>query len=82
MVSYTRDMLIKGIVAKEMIDCTGEDYHKHLKELYHKWEHESSETLCKKYNELDVSYTNLRAHETGRKPVCRLLLEKKKKYNS
>jgi len=53
MVSYTRDMLIKGIVAKEMIDYTGEDYHKHLKELYHKWEHESSETLCKKYNELE-----------------------------
>ena len=26
-----------------------------------------------------VSYTHLRAHETGRNPVCRLLLEKKKK---
>ena len=26
-----------------------------------------------------VSYTHLRAHETGRKLVCRLLLEKKKK---
>ena len=25
-----------------------------------------------------VSYTHLRAHETGRKLVCRLLLEKKK----
>ena len=25
-----------------------------------------------------VSYTHLRAHETGRKIVCRLLLEKKK----
>ena len=28
---------------------------------------------------LPVSYTHLRAHETGRNLVCRLLLEKKKK---
>ena len=28
---------------------------------------------------ITVSYTHLRAHETGRKIVCRLLLEKKKK---
>ena len=28
-----------------------------------------------------VSYTHLRAHETGRNLVCRLLLEKKKKQN-
>ena len=27
-----------------------------------------------------VSYTHLRAHETGRNLVCRLLLEKKKSY--
>ena len=27
-----------------------------------------------------VSYTHLRAHETGRNLVCRLLLEKKKKH--
>ena len=27
---------------------------------------------------LSVSYTHLRAHETGRNLVCRLLLEKKK----
>ena len=27
---------------------------------------------------LPVSYNHLRAHETGRKLVCRLLLEKKK----
>jgi hypothetical protein len=55
MVSYTRDMLIKRIVAKEMMDYSGEDYHKHLKELYHKWEHESSENLCLKYNQLESS---------------------------
>ena len=33
---------------------------------------------------LPVSYTHLRAHETGRNLVCRLLLEKKKniKHNT
>ena len=31
---------------------------------------------------LTVSYTHLRAHETGRNLVCRLLLEKKKKKNT
>ena len=29
-------------------------------------------------NFIPVSYTHLRAHETGRNLVCRLLLEKKK----
>ena len=29
-----------------------------------------------------VSYTHLRAHETGRNLVCRLLLEKKKQQNT
>ena len=29
-----------------------------------------------------VSYTHLRAHETGRNLVCRLLLEKKKKKST
>ena len=31
---------------------------------------------------MTVSYTHLRAHETGRNLVCRLLLEKKKKKNT
>src|SRR5674476_1624503 len=31
------------------------------------------------HNPSSVSYTHLRAHETGRNLVCRLLLEKKKK---
>ena len=31
------------------------------------------------YPLIPVSYTHLRAHETGRNLVCRLLLEKKKK---
>ena len=35
---------------------------------------------CKESNSyIPVSYTHLRAHETGRNLVCRLLLEKKKK---
>ena len=34
------------------------------------------------YSTLAVSYTHLRAHETGRNLVCRLLLEKKKKKNN
>src|SRR5665213_1142311 len=35
---------------------------------------------CRTYSHRDgaVSYTHLRAHETGRNLVCRLLLEKKK----
>src|SRR5678810_1319998 len=32
-----------------------------------------------KQRKVTVSYTHLRAHETGRNLVCRLLLEKKKK---
>ena len=31
------------------------------------------------WSPIAVSYTHLRAHETGRNLVCRLLLEKKKK---
>ena len=34
---------------------------------------------AKMINLAAVSYTHLRAHETGRNLVCRLLLEKKKK---
>src|SRR5678810_1022373 len=34
--------------------------------------------LRQPYGVVAVSYTHLRAHETGRNPVCRLLLEKKK----
>src|SRR5674476_42885 len=33
---------------------------------------------CKILDPAPVSYTHLRAHETGRNLVCRLLLEKKK----
>src|SRR5678809_1491117 len=40
---------------------------------------ESSYALGSTRWEVAVSYTHLRAHETGRNLVCRLLLEKKKK---
>jgi len=50
--TYTREILIKTIVAGEMVGCDGEKYKQKLKELYHKWEHESSEKLCIRYNEL------------------------------
>ena len=35
-------------------------------------------SLLRDENKKAVSYTHLRAHETGRNLVCRLLLEKKK----
>ena len=41
--------------------------------FYKNWDQEQYQ----KY--ITVSYTHLRAHETGRNLVCRLLLEKKKK---
>ena len=53
MTHLTRDVLIKTIVAEEMVGCGGTDYVKFLKSAYHKWEHESSETLCKKYNRIN-----------------------------
>ena len=43
----------------------------------------STHNLTKTYGTGDnvCLYTHLRAHETGRNLVCRLLLEKKKKPN-
>ena len=52
MTHLTRDVLVKTIVAEEMMGIGGEDYTKQLKEIKHKWEHASSEELCKKYNTL------------------------------
>jgi len=45
-------VLIKTIIATEMQNNDGEDYTKQLKETKHKWEHASSEELCKKYNQI------------------------------
>ena len=52
MTNLTRDVLIKTIVADEMRTDDGSDYTQHLKTVYHKWEHESSEVLCKQYNRI------------------------------
>jgi hypothetical protein len=57
MTNLTRDVLIKTIVANEMRSHDGSDYTKQLKTVYHKWEHESSEELCKQYNK--IVHTNL-----------------------
>jgi len=52
MTHLTRDVLIKTIVADEMVGLGGTDYVQNLKSAYHKWEHESSDSLCKKYNKI------------------------------
>lgn len=52
MTNLTRDVLIKTIVADEMRKIDGSDYTQQLKTVYHKWEHESSEELCKQYNKI------------------------------
>ena len=52
MTNLTRDVLIKTIVAKEMQMCDSPDYTQKLKTTYHKWEHESSDSLCRKYNQI------------------------------
>ena len=50
MANLTRDVLIKSIVAEEMRSNDGNDYSKHLKNMYHKWNHVSSLELCDRYN--------------------------------
>ena len=57
MTHLTRDVLIKTIVADEMIGLGGTEYIQNLKSAYHKWEHESSEALCQKFN--SIKKTNL-----------------------
>jgi|TARA_R100001510_G_C7440804_1_gene70136 hypothetical protein len=57
MTSLTRDVLIKSIVADEMVGAGGTEYINHLKNAYHRWEHESSDALCKRYN--SIKHTNI-----------------------
>ena len=57
MTHLTRDVLIKKIVADEMVGLGGTDYIQNLKSAYHKWEHESSDSLCRKYNQ--INHTNI-----------------------
>jgi len=52
MTHLTRDVLIKSIVAEEMRFSDGDDYLKSLKDAYHKWEHQSSDDLCRKFNSI------------------------------
>ena len=61
MTNLTRDVLIKTIVATEMRNNGGEDYTKQLKEIKHKWEHASSEDLCKRYNQIEDAYITVDA---------------------
>jgi len=61
MTHLTRDVLVKTIVAREMMGIGGENYTKQLKETKHKWEHASSEELCKKYNQIEKSNITVEA---------------------
>ena len=53
MTHLTRDVLIKKIVADEMIGLGGTDYLQNLKSAYHKWEHQGSDVLCQRYNQIN-----------------------------
>ena len=53
MTHLTRDVLIKKIVANEMVGYGGTDYLQALKDAYHKWEHQSSDVLCNQYNSIN-----------------------------
>ena len=57
MTHLTRDVLIKKIVANEMVGYGGTDYIQALKDAYHKWEHQASDVLCQKYNQ--INQTNI-----------------------
>ena len=55
MFTLTRDVLIRTIVANEMKENDGSDYTQKLKSTYHKWEHQSSDVLCQKFNQIEKS---------------------------
>ena len=55
MSTLTREVLIKTIVANEMKEHDGSDYTQQLKSTYHKWEHQSSDVLCQKFNQIQNS---------------------------
>ena len=57
MTHLTRDVLIKTIVADQMVGYGGTDYFQNLKSAYHKWEHQGSDVLCQRYNE--INHTNI-----------------------
>jgi hypothetical protein len=53
MSTLTRDVLIRTIVANEMKEHDGSNYTQQLKNIYHKWEHQSSDVLCQKFNQIE-----------------------------
>ena len=53
MSTLTRDVLIRTIVANEMKEHDGSNYTQQLKNMYHKWEHQSSDVLCQKVNQIE-----------------------------
>lgn len=61
MTHLTRDVLIKSIVAEEVRELKGEGYLTALRNLYHRWEHVSSDELCSRYNE--IQKTNITKEE-------------------
>jgi len=56
MTHLTRDVLLNAIVAEEMMGVNGIEYTTQLKEIKHKWEHSSSEELCKRYNQIKQTH--------------------------
>ena len=70
------EALRKGATVDELFELTKIKHYfiEQMKELV-----EEEEELLAHKGQVPVSYTHLRAHETGRNLVCRLLLEKKKK---
>ena len=52
MTHLTRNVLVNTIVAEEMMGVNGIEYTTQLKENKHKWEHCSSEDLCKRHNQI------------------------------
>ena len=54
MTHLTRDVLIKSIVAEDMRSSDGNDYVQSLKDAYHRWEHQSSDDLCRNLTQLNI----------------------------
>ena len=61
MTHLTRDVLLNAIVAEEMMGVNGTEYTTQLKEIKHKWEHSSSEELCKRYNQIKQTHITVDA---------------------
>ena len=74
-------LTLHSVAHRSALPCSTERASNNFKQLIMSGpnliKHEHMQTW-KKNNTASVSYTHLRAHETGRNLVCRLLLEKKK----